>query len=773
MARKSNWTSIGKRKIELSNLDKVLYPDDHILKAEVIEYYLRIAPTILQHIKGRALTLVRYPDGITGEMFFQKNRPEWAPDWIEFATLGSEEKKDYIIATETATLVWLANLAALELHQLHARKPDFNCPDYLVFDLDPPEGYAFIKVVELAFDLKAHLEKFGYTPFVKTTGGKGIHILCPVEPRYDFHTAFETSRQLAQPFTEVNSSRATLHIKKEARKGRILIDIYRMRAGQSIVSPYSLRGRPGAPVSMPITWQELEKITDPKIFNLHTVPDKIIREGDAWQGMDAFAVPLHTQRITPVVKELSPSEKRKSPQQLKEYQRKRDFSKTPEPQPSGPAYNNNRFVIHRHHASHLHYDLRLEQDGVLKSWAVPKGLPPYPGIKRLAVQTEDHPPEYLNFDGTIPKGQYGGGEMWIFSAGKYQITKKKKDGFYFRLSSTDLSAEFRMHQTRGKEFLLERVDEPQVNFLRQFNEPMLAELTNRLPDGEGWTYEVKWDGIRAMITLDEGRLTIYSRNGRDITDKFPELIIPQQAFRAANGVFDTEIVCLDNAGRPEFKNVIRRLMATGSTTIQRMVRTQPVYCYAFDCLYLDGRSLLNDPLHKRRTWLKDVLRKDTPYRFSEEVEEGTLLLEAAREHHLEGIMAKHRDSKYHPGKRSSSWLKVKIRNTADCFIIGFTPGKGSRKDTFGGLHIAEYADEKLLYRGKVGTGFDEITMKEINRLLKTCRQTKKPVPDKITDEKSTVWVEPKLVIEITYASRTPDGSFREPVFERLRPDLMS
>ncbi|NJN42331.1 MAG: hypothetical protein HC811_09040, partial [Flammeovirgaceae bacterium] len=156
MAKKSQWVTIGKRKIELSNLDKILFPEDQILKAEIIEYYLKAAPTILNHIKGRALTLIRFPDGIHSESFYQKNRPDWAPDWIEFASLGSGNKKDYIIATEPASLVWLANLACLEIHQLHSRKPEFDHPDYMVFDLDPPEGYNFRNIIEVAFDLKEH-----------------------------------------------------------------------------------------------------------------------------------------------------------------------------------------------------------------------------------------------------------------------------------------------------------------------------------------------------------------------------------------------------------------------------------------------------------------------------------------------------------------------------------------------------------------------------------------------------------------------------------------
>lgn len=772
MAKKSQWTQVGKRKLELSNLDKVLFPEDVIVKAEVIAYYLKIAPTILNHIKGRALTLIRFPDGIHGEMFYQKNRPEWAPKWLEFERLGKEEK-DYIIATEPASLVWLANLASLELHQLHSRRPNFEFPDYMVFDLDPPEGYSFEKIVSLAFDLRAHVESFGYTAFVKTTGGKGVHICCPLEPKFDFHTVFESAQLIAQPFVDANAKETTLHIKKDARKGRVLIDIYRIRSGQSIVSPYSLRGRVGAPVSMPLRWDELENLKSPLEHNMHNAIDKVLNDGDAWEGMDAFAVELHNHRKRIVARELPVSKKRKTPAQLESYEKKRDFKKTPEPDARVVEGGGNNFVIHRHHASHLHYDLRLEQDGVLKSWAVPKGMPPHPGVKRLAVQTEDHPMKYLTFDGKIPKGQYGGGDMWIYALGKYTITKEKKDGFYFRLSSKELTGEYRIYQIKQKEFLLERVDIPQIDFLKDEIAPMLSDSATVLPgNSEDYVYEVKWDGIRALIALEDGQLRIRSRNQNDITNQFPELLIADKAFRATNGLFDAEIVCLDKQGKPEFKKVINRLMASGETNINKLSKSSPVYCYIFDCLYLDGRSLINEPLLQRKVWLKDVIKKETPYRASEWVEDGEALLEAAKVHNLEGVMAKRKDGRYFPGRRSDSWLKIKIRNTAECVVIGYNEGKGNRKDAFGGLHLAQWEGEELVYRGKVGTGFDDATIKDIFSRIKKLKEIKKPVEGKVLDEKVSTWVEPKLMLEVTYASLTPDKNFREPVFVRLREDLM-
>src|SRR5262245_27659607 len=200
-SRTSQIAQIGKRTIELSNLTKALFPEDHIVKAELIEYYVTIAPTILAHLKGRALSVVRYPDGITGESFFQKRRPQWAPEWLEHVTLG-EEPKEYVIATEEASLAWLANLACIELHQMHSRAPHFNKPDYIAYDFDPPETFTFPQVAELAFEFKEHLENFGYHPFVKTTGRKGLHVVTPIESKWEFDRVFEAAKSLAQPFVE-------------------------------------------------------------------------------------------------------------------------------------------------------------------------------------------------------------------------------------------------------------------------------------------------------------------------------------------------------------------------------------------------------------------------------------------------------------------------------------------------------------------------------------------------------------------------------------------
>jgi DNA ligase D-like protein (predicted ligase)/DNA ligase D-like protein (predicted polymerase)/DNA ligase D-like protein (predicted 3'-phosphoesterase) len=782
-SRASQVAQVGKRQIELSNLGKVLFPDDQISKAQLIDYYLKIAPTILAHVKGRPLSLVRYPEGIKEQSFFQKNRPEWAPAWIEHVKLG-EEAKDYVMASEDASLVWLANLACIELHQMHSRAPHFDKPDYIVFDLDPPEGFKFSGVVELALAFKEHLEGFGYHTFVKTTGRKGLHILAPIEPKWSFEEAFAAAKAVAQPFVESHGSSMTLQIKKELRKGKVLLDIYRNRPSQTIVSAYSVRGLPGAPVSTPLSWEELRSIETSKDLDLDSVPLRVTQNGDPWEAIAAYATPLHTARkmVSPAKKSLNPARTYKTPEQLEKYSRKRSFARTPEPPPTGlddamPSAERggegrgNAFVVHRHHASRLHYDLRLEQNGALRSWAVPKGLPPRPGIMRLAVQVEDHPLEYVHFEGVIPKGEYGGGTMWKFAQGSYEITKQKKDGFYFRLQSRELNGEYRTHHTKENQWLLERVDTPQIDWLRAPIEPMLAEAGESLPSSPDYVYELKWDGIRALVSLDEGELSIHGRSRSEISKQFPELLKPEQAFRATSGLFDGEIVCLRADGRPDFRNVIHRLQQKTDAAIARAQAQFPAVCYLFDCLYLDGRVITNEPLTRRREWLQDAVRAESAYRVSELVEDGQAFLEAVKELGLEGIMAKRRMGPYLPGKRSDSWLKIKTRQTVECVIIGYTQGKGDRGTSFGALHVAQASGGELKYLGKLGTGFDEQSLAAVSAELEKLTKTSRPIKQRPVDDARSVWVEPKLVCEAQFASLTKDGMLREPVFVRLRPDL--
>ena len=361
--------------------------------------------------------------------------------------------------------------------------------------------------------------------------------------------------------------------------------------------------------------------------------------------------------------------------------------------------------------------------------------------------------------------------MWIYANGKYEITKEKKDGFYFTLSSKEIRAEYRMHLMKDNEWLLERVDSPQVDWVTDEIQPMLAEISEQVPAGEEYIYEMKWDGIRALVALDEGELNIWSRKHKSLNRQFPELMIPKEAFRVNSALFDAEIVCFDPGGKPDFKTVIHRMQRTGDMEIERATQKYPAFCYLFDCLYLDGRSLVNEPLMRRRAWISDSLKHGTAYRMSEGVEDGPEFFEAVKKMGLEGIMAKDRNSRYLPGKRSTNWLKVKVRHTADVLILGYTEGKGNREMHFGALHLGEWVNGTLAYRGKVGTGFTGTNMQEVVLELDTLKRVDRMVEEKPLDNHKTTWVEPVTYCEIQYASITKNSTFREPVFVRLRPDL--
>ncbi|MBE7438595.1 MAG: hypothetical protein HS115_09090 [Spirochaetales bacterium] len=747
MARRQA-VQLGKRRLELSNLDKVLFPDDGIVKAELIDYYHRLAPIILRHIKGRPLSLVRFPDGIYGETFFQKNRPDWAPDWVESCQISDLK---YMIAAEDAALVFLANLACIELHPFQSRLPHVEAPDYMIFDLDPPEGFDFSRTRDLARGLREHLQNHGYHPFIKTTGGKGLHVLCPLLPRHSYDDVFDAAKHLADLFLK-KEKQATLQIKKEKRNGRVLIDVYRNRLGQTIIGPYSVRGRTGAPVSAPLLWEDLDSLTSPVEFNLRNLPERVSTKGDPWEAFAAFAVDLHT----------TARPGKGAGGELPVYRAKRNLEKSGEPAPDVPVSTSGlEFVLHRHHASRLHYDLRLEMDGALRSWALPRGLPPRPSVKRLAVQTEEHPLKYLEFQGTIPAGHYGAGQMWIFARGKFEILKQKKDGFYLRLSSPALSAEYRMIELNNKEWLIDRLDAPARDYLLNPPSPMLADATDVVPVGERFLYELKWDGIRAIFTLEEGQIRIFSRNGHEITESFPELLRPDD-LRATTAVLDGEIVVLDDLGRPVFEKVIKRMRKSSAAK-------EKAVCYFFDLLYLDGRSVINDPLELRREWLADLLRDRQTMRLSEVLDDGQALFAAVKSSGLEGIVAKDRSSRYTPGERSASWLKVKVSRDCTLAVLGYTPGEGEREETFASLVVGEWTEGKYRYRGRVGSGFTQRSLTDIRSRLDTL--TAKKAWFSHPDLKKVTWLKEGLFADIHYSSLTTDGLLRAPVFHRLRPDF--
>ena len=761
MAKNYVHTEIEGRKVKLSNLDKILYPSKEITKAQVIQYYLGISDYILPHIRDRALTVIRYPDGIHKQTFYSKDKPKWTPDWLNSIKIEHDEKTiDYVICDDKASLCWLANLACLELHPMQYQVTHQANPDHFIFDLDPDEDLHFDRVKEAAMRLKPFLEKYGYHAYLKTSGGKGLHLYVPIQPEWDMTIVSEMVKALAGVFVSQYGSQYTLQISKAKRKGKILIDIYRNHSTNTTVAPFSMRGKMGAPISMPIHWDQLDNLSSSNQFDITNYQAYLDVYGYAWKDWQDQAAMLHNHRLESVpVTELSPK--------LESYLEKRNFSNTPEPVPILAKRNQNRYCIQLHDASNLHYDLRLEHEGVLLSWAIPKGLPFQDDVKRLAIRTEDHPIKYLDFSGIIPKGEYGAGQMWICEKGKIEWIEKSDKKYTFRLSQRK-GATFHLFRTKNNQWLINvKLELP---YLQKKPKHMLAEASKHIPKADQYSYEVKWDGIRVFVILIQDRITILSKSGRDITAQFPELWHTDR-FKVEQGLFDGEIVVLDSQGAPVFSDVISRMHTSSEVAVRKLSRRKPAVCYLFDAVQIDGRDIAHFTNTKRREWLDCVLKSGESYRFSDSFPDGAALFAAIESKGMEGIMAKLKDAAYQYDSRCRHWLKIKSRSTADCYIIGYTQGKGDRSAVFGALHLAQIEGDEIQYRGKVGTGFDMAKLRRLYELFSQVDKILKPIKDTIDDESRTVWIKPEHQCEITYASMTSNQTYREPVFVKLIAEL--
>lgn len=760
MAKKKILTEIDGRKINLSNLSKILYPEVGISKAEIINYYIQVAPTLLPYVRQRPMTQIRFPDGVLSNRFYSKNKPNWTPSWVASIKVDPSDDITYIMVNETATLAWTANLATLELHPMQIRAHHVKHADHFILDLDPPETADFNVVKKLAQNLKPFLKSYGYHPFIKTSGSKGLHIYVPIIPQYDNDELIAMLKELAKAYIKQDPS-VTLKMNKEKRKGKVLLDIYRNHKSQTCVAPYSTRGKTGAPVSTPIHWDELEALTTSKAFDIHDVLVRLKKVGDPWQGFHDHAVALHTDRESK--SEAKPNQK------LVKYDQKRDFSKTTEPAPAPVKDSpNNRYVIQLHDASNLHYDLRIEDDGVLRSWAIPKGLPSQKGYKRLAIETEPHPIKYLNFEGVIPKNEYGGGEMWVYDSGVYEYIKKEDKKLKIKLTKGKIRGEFTLIKTKDSQWLVDTDIEEAVIYHLPNLTPMLASMGTKIGSSTKYSYEIKWDGIRVLITKTGKKVKITSRNGNDLTEKFPKIVEAVSTQEPEQIIMDGEIVALNPNGTPNFSKVVGRMHLNGKEAIASAAkRTQTVF-YGFDCLFLDGLDTRPLPLEKRRDWLKVNLKVGEYVRYSQSFEDGQQLFDAIKAQGMEGIMCKLKGSKYASGDRSKHWQKIKVRHTDKALIIGYTKGKGDRSTLFGSLHLAKLENAKLVYYGKVGTGFDQAKIKAILKKLQALETTKKPIKDKIEEESNTIWIEPQYQCDIKYASMTSNNTFREPVFVKMK-----
>jgi len=452
---------------------------------------------------------------------------------------------------------------------------------------------------------------------------------------------------------------------------------------------------------------------------------------------------------------------------LGDYRRKRDPARTPEPFGGDGSSGAPVFVIQRHDARRLHYDLRLERDGALASWAVPKGLPLEAGERHLAVHVEDHPLDYGSFEGVIPAGQYGAGTVEIWDRGTYELLEEKRNGgLTVHLHGERVDGVWTLVPARldgdERNWLLLRKDAAETAAPVPELRPQLATLTEHLPTGAGWLYEPKWDGYRALVALRGGVATLTSRNGKDLSERFRDVArAVVHAVRTPSAVLDGEVCALDESGTARFES-----LQSGSGRLVLMV---------FDLLVLDGEPVYLRPLEERRRLLEDVLdpASDT-VRLSPAFEDGPALLEAASAQGLEGVVAKRADAAYRPGRRTPEWQKLKLRQEDDFPIVGFTRGTG-RRAKLGALVLGRREADGLHWAGNVGSGIGD---GDVESLLAVLRPLSRPTSPLVATPRmprvraaDVTWVEPTLAAEVTFAERTREGRLRAPVFLGIRDDV--
>jgi bifunctional non-homologous end joining protein LigD len=461
-----------------------------------------------------------------------------------------------------------------------------------------------------------------------------------------------------------------------------------------------------------------------------------------------------------------------SPDGLGDYRHRRRADRTPEPFAGEAPHSSGapRFVVHRHAARRLHYDLRLERDGVLLSWAVPKGVPIDPGARHLAVRVEDHPLAYADFEGDIPAGEYGAGRVEIFDSGTWEPLQDKPDGgMSVRLRGVRLDGVWELVPARlggeDKNWLLIRKPAPGVAPVPASRPaPMLAVPGDTPPAGDDWRHEIKWDGFRCLVRIHASEAVLWSRNDQELTERFATVAarLPR-AVRTPDCVIDGEVCALDDAGRPRFG-----LLQRGEGTL--------VY-YAFDILEADGRDTCRMPWTERRALLERLVEPDDAVvRVSPVFPDGDALLRAAADQELEGIISKRAGSRYLPGRRTRDWRKTKVRHRLRAAVVGYRRGKGGR-ERLGALILALPGDGDGDWRwvGNCGTGMRETDIDALLRILGplvTDRPALQPVPgDLARPRDASVWTRPEVVCEVEFTEWTDDGRLRAPVFVRVREDI--
>ncbi|MCU1515568.1 MAG: ATP-dependent ligase [Pseudarthrobacter sp.] len=799
------------RELTLTNLDKVIYPATGTTKADVLAYYAAVGHLLIPAAANRPATRKRWVNGVgtaekPGEVFFQKNLEDSAPGWLPRAAITHKDRTIYYpLVNDPATLTWFGQINSLEIHvpqwqvDSHGRQQN---PDRLVLDLDPGDGAGLEECVEVALLARSILQDVGLEPVPVTSGSKGIHLYAGLDGTQTSDQISDFAHELARALEADHPGLAVSDMKKTLRKGKVLVDWSQNSAAKTTIVPYSLRGRPTPMVAAPRTWRE---ISAPNLQHLDY--KAVMRRVKA--GKDPFAAVASGSGHPGDPGELK-TDDGGTHGRLERYRSMRDPNATPEPF-SGAEGTGDTFVIQEHHASRLHFDFRLEHEGVLVSWALPKGVPESGGKNHLAVQTEDHPMDYATFEGTIPKGQYGAGEVTIWDHGTYELEKWINGR---EVIATLTGAEggglggtkkfALIHTGRGDadgQWLIHLMDKDHHTFhprkappddgepaqpgtetaaaapadstpAEDFSPMMATAGTAADLQGSDWQYELKWDGVRAMIVADEKRLRIFSRNGNDVTATYPELT-DRACWPAGPFVADGEIIAVGPSGKPDFGVLQGRMKLTRPADVAKARAAIPVRLVLFDLLSEGGKDLRRLPLAKRRLRLEAFhLESACPMELSTVLDDRIEhILESVQELGLEGVMAKRTDSRYVSGQRTRTWIKIKLEQTQEVVVGGWRPGKGGRQESVGSLLVGIPDGTKLRYVGRVGSGFSLRELKELRQKVDDLARKTSPFDDVPREDASDAhWVTPRLVGEVTFGEWTGAGKLRHPVWRGWRLD---
>jgi bifunctional non-homologous end joining protein LigD len=768
----SHSVKIGNKQLALSNLDKVLYPETGFTKGQVIDFYTRVGPYILPHLKNRPITLKRFPNGIKGEHFYEKDAPSFTPAWIKTFPVrrsSGESMINYILINDLPSLVWSANMANLEVHPFLAKVPRIDVPTMVVFDLDPGEGSTILQSSEVAFLLKDLLDQLGLESLVKVSGSKGIHVHVPLNTTVTYEITQAFAQSVAKYLAGEHPELVVSEMVKSKRKGKVFIDWSQNSEHKSTVSVYSLRAKAERPlVAMPIRWDELKRALNNKDASLLSFEPKAALKRLGTVG-DLFAPALRLkQRLPKPFLEISsnkmPQPTNQNVASLETYRLKRDFTKTREPPPSIPPASRQKdrlFVIQKHAASHLHYDFRLELGGTLKSWAVPKGPPYDVNETRLAMATEDHPMDYADFEGIIPAGEYGGGTVMVWDTGSYELI----DGNYWQgklhlfLHGKKLNGEWVLVKgdvRSGKGNVWYLIKAGSAMERPSEKEEDSSALTSRSMERIAKAEDAVWHSNRKAAAKKSPRRSAASADLESLPEirvKFIEPMLSEEvdelpddpdawtyeikldgyrclALRNASGVklysrkknslnsrFPTVVKALESMEPGTiFDGEIVALDDAGRPSFNLLQHfrftAKQIHFYAFDILACQNKNVMGLPLETRRELLATGLENIfEPIRMSEDFDGSPKeIVAAAKELSLEGIIAKKKGSLYQPGKRTRTWLKYKINKFQPFVIGGYTPG-----NPFDALIVGYYEDDVLLYAAKVRNGFVPRTRREVAR----------------------------------------------------------